>query len=871
MRVAVVGAGLSGLAAAHELARSGCADVTLYEKENYLGGQAKTVAVDDGGTGNIDLGLMVFNRVTYPNMMQWLEELGVEMVKSDMSFSVCTQLGGNGGIEWGCHNGVSGLLAQKSNSLSPSFWRMIHEIFKFKNNVLRYVEDRENNPNLDRKETLGQFVRSYGYSQLFKDAYLIPMCGCIWSCPETGVLEFPAFVVLSYFRNNHLSELLGGPECLTVKDGLQSFVNKQVRRELETRGCKIKTNCEVKSVSSFDKGYRIIEVNGSVETYDKIIFAIRAPDALKVLGAEATHDELRTLGAFQYIYSAAYLHHDESLMPRGLSAWSARNFLGTANRGVCITYWLNLVQNIDTAKPLLMTLNPPRVPNHVLYKCCSSHVVPSMASATASSELYRVQGKRGIWFCGEYQGYGYHEDGFKAGKAAASDLLGKKCDLAVNIKVMVPSWIEAGARVLVGRFLKQYISIGNLSLIEQGGSTFSFGEVCQECCLKTVLQVHNPGFYWKVATEADLGLADAYINGYYSFVDNNEGLLNLLLILISNRDARKRSNIVTRKRSYISRGWWTPLLVSSGFASVKYILSHHSRKNTVTQTRRNISEHYDLSNDFFALFLDPSMSYSSGIFKTEGESLEQAQRRKISLLINKANVEQDHHVLEIGSGWGTLAIQVVKETGCRYTGITLSDQQLVYAQKKVKEAGLEDHITFLLCDYRQIPSSHKYDRIISCEMIEHVGHKFMDDFFSCCEYHLAEHGLFVLQFSSIPEERYDEYRRSSDFIKEYIFPGASIPSLDRIISAMSNASRLCVEHIENIGYHYYSTLMCWRDNFEANRDKVLALGFDDKFIRTWEYYFIYCAAGFKSRTLGDYQIVFSRPGNMKLSNYVTIT
>ncbi|GJN31613.1 hypothetical protein PR202_gb20030 [Eleusine coracana subsp. coracana] len=463
-------------------------------------------------------------------MMQWLEELGVEMVKSDMSFSVCTQLGGNGGIEWGCHNGVSGLLAQKSNSLSPSFWRMIHEIFKFKNNVLRYVEDRENNPNLDRKETLGQFVRSYGYSQLFKDAYL----------------------------------LLGGPECLTVKDGLQSFVNK-VRRELETRGCKIKTNCEVKSVSSFDKGYRIIEVNGSVETYDKIIFAIRAPDALKVLGAEATHDELRTLGAFQYIYSAAYLHHDESLMPRGLSAWSARNFLGTANRGVCITYWLNLVQ---------------------------------------------------------------------AGKAAASDLLGKKCDLAVNIKVMVPSWIEAGARVLVGRFLKQYISIGNLSLIEQGGSTFSFGEVCQECCLKTVLQVHNPGFYWKVATEADLGLADAYINGYYSFVDNNEGLLNLLLILISNRDARKRSNIKLYKSGLVD--------------SLACIL---------------------WSNDFFALFLDPSMSYSSGIFK--------------------ANVEQDHHVLEIGSGWGTLAIQVVKETGCRYTGITLSDQQLVYAQKKVKEAGLE--------------------------------------------------------------------------------------------------------------------------------------------------------------------------------------
>ncbi|TVU46462.1 hypothetical protein EJB05_06002, partial [Eragrostis curvula] len=819
MRVAVVGAGVSGLAAAHELARSECIRVTLYEKESYLGGLSKTVAIDDGGTGpvDLDLGFMVFNRVTYPNMTEWLEELGVETDSSDMSFSVSTQLHGSGGFEWGNRNGVSSLLAQKSNILSPSFWRMIREIFKFKNHVHRYLEDHENNPDLDRNETLGQFVQLHGYSQFFQDKFLIPMFACIWSCPPQGVLSFPAFVVLSYCRNNHLLELFGGPQWLTVKDGLQSFVNK-VGKELVSRGCEIKISCQVTSVSSFHGGYRVMDVHGSEVTYDRIVFAIHAPNALRVLGDEATHEELRILGAFKRTYSDAYLHHDKNLMPRILSAWSARNFLGTSERGVCVTYWLNLVQNIDIGKPFLVTLNPPRVPDHVLHKCRISQPVLSVAAAMASLELHLVQGNRGIWFCGEYQGYGFGEDGVKAGKAAASGLLGKKIDLAICPKTMNPSWIESGARLLVARFLEQYVSVGNLifldSLIEQGGTTFSFGEVCEKCHLKAVLQIHSPQFYWKVATEADLGLADAYISGYFSFIDKREGLLNLLLILISNRDAHKGSNSIASQRSYISRGWWTPLLVTAGFTSAKYILSHLSRKNTVTQTRRNISKHYDLSNDFFSLFLDPSMSYSSGIFKMEDESLEVAQLRKISLLIDKANVERDHHILEIGSGWGTLAIQVVKQTGCRYTGITLSEEQLVYAQRKVKDAGLE--------------------------------------------------------FISIPEERYDEYRRSSDFIKEYIFPGGSLPSLARITSAMSKASRLCIEHVENIGYHYYTTLMRWRDNFMANKDKVLALGFDDKFIRTWEYYFIYCGAGFKSRTLGDYQIVFSRPGNIKLPNYVTV-
>ncbi|VAH38543.1 unnamed protein product [Triticum turgidum subsp. durum] len=430
-------------------------------------------------------------------------------------------------------------------------------------------------------------------------------------------------------------------------------------------------------------------------------------------------------------------------MPRNTSAWSAWNFLGTTSRGFSVTYWLNQIQKIESVRPFLR------------------------------------------WIAG----HGFHEDGLKSGKAAAQGLLGKKCELLLNPKKMIPSWTEAAARLLVARFFNQYISIGNLILVEEGGSVFTFGKACEKCPVKSVIRVHDPLFYWKVAIEGSIGLAEAYIDGCFSVLDKREGLLNLML-----------------------------------------------------------------SNDFFSLFLDKSMTYSCAVFKMENESLEAAQQRKLSLLIEKAKIKRGHHVLDIGSGWGSLAIQAVKQTGCKYTGVTLSAEQHKYAERKVREAGLEDHITFLLCDYRKIPPS-KYDAIISCGMIEHVGHEYMDEFFACCESYLAEDGILVLQFISIAEERYDQYRKRPDFIKEYIFPGGCLPSLARVMSAMTTSSRFSIEHVENIGPNYYTTLMHWRDNFMANKDQVLKLGFDEKFIRIWEFYLIYSAAGFKSRAVGDYQVL----------------
>ncbi|KAF9673598.1 hypothetical protein SADUNF_Sadunf10G0040800 [Salix dunnii] len=422
---------------------------------------------------------------------------------------------------------------------------------------------------------------------------------------------------------------------------------------------------------------------------------------------------------------------------------------------------------------------------------------------------------------------------------------------------MAPSRLKAWARLFVTRYLGSHICTDRLIIEEEGGETLTFKGTSKKCNLEAVLKVHNPRFYWKVMTRAGIGLADAYIDGDFSFADKDQGLLDLFLVLIANRDANKSISKVNKKRC-----WWTPFLFTASIASVKFFLRNVLRQNTLTQARRNISRHYDLSNEFFSLFLGETMAYSTAIFKIEDEDLNTAQLRKINVLIEKARIDKNQEILDIGCGWGTFAIEVVKQTGCKYTGITLSMEQLKYAEVKVKEAGLQDNIKLVLCDYRELPKGCKYDRIISCEMIEHVGHEYMEEFFSSCESALAEDGLFVLQFISIPDERYDESRQNSDFLKEYIFPGGCLPSLSRITSAMSVASRLSVEHVENLGSHYYFTLRCWRKNFLENKSKILSLGFDEKFIRTWEYYFDYCAAAFKTCNLGDYQVVFSRRGNV---------
>ncbi|KAK1419910.1 hypothetical protein QVD17_29347 [Tagetes erecta] len=504
-----------------------------------------------------------------------------------------------------------------------------------------------------------------------------------------------------------------------------------------------------------------------------------------MIGEQASYEEKRALGAFSY-----------------------------AHRKVCLTYWLNVIQKIDNkGLPFLVTTNPPRTPESTVLKWSTRRLIPSVGASKASLELHTIQGKRNIVFCGAYQGYGLHEDGVKAGIVAANVMLNKSYEI-LNPKQMTPSLMQAGARSFIVKFFQDYITVGTLILIEEGGTTFTFEGTKKRSSLKVYLKVHNPRFYWKIVTKADLGLANAYINGDFSLVDKNEGLMDMLTLFVVNSDLQSSAS------------------------------------------------RFKKSNELFSSFLDETMTYSCAIFKSEDEDLKTAQLRKISSLIEKARVNKNHEVLDIGCGWGGFAIELVKQTGCKYTGITLSKEQIKYAKRKVNEAGLTERIGFLLCDYRQLPDTTKYDRIISCEAIEQCGHEYYKEFFRCCDSALAEDGIFVLQFISVQDRKYDEFRHSPSFIRDNIFPGGSLPSLNILISAMTMSSSLSVDHVEEIGTHYHRTLRCWRANFLNNQSKILALGFNPEFIRTWEYYFDYCAVGFMTETLLDYQVVFKRRGNM---------
>ena len=280
-----------------------------------------------------------------------------------------------------------------------------------------------------------------------------------------------------------------------------------------------------------------------------------------------------------------------------------------------------------------------------------------------------------------------------------------------------------------------------------------------------------------------------------------------------------------------------------------------AERNTEAGARRNIHRHYDLSNDLFALFLDPTMTYSCAIFEP-GDSLAEAQLRKYRAIAELARLEPHHHVLEIGTGWGGMAIHAASEIGCRVTTITISEQQQALALQRVHEAGVADRVEVLLRDYRALEG--RFDRIVSIEMFEALGEEYWPVFFAACDGLLAPGGRMALQTITMPDARYRASRRSYTWIHKYIFPGGLIPSEQAIDAAMGRASRLQTVDRRQIGRHYGPTLRAWRERFLARWDDARALGFDERFRRMWEFYLAYCEAGFRTEELGDVQLALER-------------
>lgn len=357
------------------------------------------------------------------------------------------------------------------------------------------------------------------------------------------------------------------------------------------------------------------------------------------------------------------------------------------------------------------------------------------------------------------------------------------------------------------------------------------------------VEVDDYAFFRMVALRADVGLGEAYTAGYWRASD----LAAFIRLLIDNRTELEGRSAATGTISLLRN-------------AIRFFTS----RNTLSGSRKNIEFHYDLGNDFYELFLDNHMLYSSAIFDGEDDNLEDAQLRKVHRLVDNARITADDHVLEIGSGWGTFAIEAAKTTGCRVTTITLSKEQHRHVRQRIREEGLAGQVRVLLKDYRNLRG--KYDKIVSIEMIEAVGHEHLPAFFAACDRVLAPNGILALQAITVADFRYPAYLKHGDWIQHHIFPGAVVPSVSALLDAAASKSEFVMEESRNYAPHYARTLRTWRERFFAHLDGVRALGFDDAFIRTWEYYLCYCEAGFASRTLGLRHLTFSRPNNVSLDN-----
>jgi cyclopropane-fatty-acyl-phospholipid synthase len=395
---------------------------------------------------------------------------------------------------------------------------------------------------------------------------------------------------------------------------------------------------------------------------------------------------------------------------------------------------------------------------------------------------------------------------------------------------------ERRALSVVAGMLDQ-LQVGHLEVTLPDGRVRVFGDRASE--LRSEIHVHDWAFLTRLLHGASVGVGESYMDGDWSSSD----LVSLIRIVIANRRALKRI---------------TPAALLN-IAGDKLI--HGMRANRLGQSKRNIAAHYDLSNELYSLFLDDTMTYSAAYFPDPTVTLEEAQEAKYARLAEKIklDVDPDVSVLEIGCGWGGFASYAARTYGCRVTGITLSEEQAAYARDRMVREGLDHLVDIRVVDYRDV--GEPFDRIVSIEMLEAVGHRYLGTYFQTVDRLLAPDGLAAIQVITIPEQRYDNYRRRPDFIQRYIFPGGHLPSLEAMAGSMGDRGDLYVEHVENIGVHYAETLRRWREKFLANVDQVERLGFDDRFVRMWEFYLAYCEGAFLARYINDLQLVLTRPMN----------
>jgi cyclopropane-fatty-acyl-phospholipid synthase len=397
-----------------------------------------------------------------------------------------------------------------------------------------------------------------------------------------------------------------------------------------------------------------------------------------------------------------------------------------------------------------------------------------------------------------------------------------------RLTLLKPQW----ARKLLFKVLTQ-LEVGQLT-IRQGDNTFQFG-ACDR--LRAEIEVHDDSVYRHVLAGGTLAAGESYMRGEWSSPE-----LTAVTRVFS-------ANLPTMERMQRRRNWVLRAALHA---------AHWLNRNTLSGSRRNIAAHYDLGNDFFGLFLDPTMMYSAALFRQRDDSLEVAAEEKLDEICRQLDLTPDCHVLEIGTGWGGMAIHAAKHYGCRVTTTTISREQYEYARERVAAEGLAHRVEVLCEDYRQLTG--RYDRLVSIEMIEAVGHEFYANYFQRCSDLLKPEGKMDIQAITIADQRYAAARDSVDFIKRYIFPGGCLPSMEVICKHLAQDTDMQLVHLKDIGEDYAITLRHWHLRFNRARDQVRAMGFDEQFIRMWQYYLSYCEGGFAERIISTVQLSFAKPG-----------
>ncbi|WP_394003479.1 class I SAM-dependent methyltransferase [Luteimonas sp. WGS1318] len=402
-----------------------------------------------------------------------------------------------------------------------------------------------------------------------------------------------------------------------------------------------------------------------------------------------------------------------------------------------------------------------------------------------------------------------------------------------------PSTYGALDRVLRSCLLDTFAQLRGGGLrVEDGLGVRTFGDA--SAGRPVTVRVHAPAFYRMVAASGSVGAGEAYMDGHWQCDD----LVGLVRLLVRNRDLLDSMETgLARAGGLALRGW------------------NALRRNTHAGSRRNIAAHYDLGNDFFALFLSPDLMYSSALFERDDDTLETASARKLDRICRTLALVPGDRVIEIGTGWGGFALHAARHYGCHVTTTTISREQHALASRRVAEAGLQDRVTLLLQDYRDLEGT--YDKLVSIEMIEAIGAQYLETYFGKLGTLLEPDGAALLQAITIEDHRYAQARDSVDFIKRFIFPGSFIPSVSAMVQAKTAASDLQLLQLEDFGPSYARTLQAWRERFMARLADVRAQGFDARFARMWEFYLAYCEGGFRERSIGVAHLLLGKPGHVR--------